>query len=52
MNRVKELLLNGSSADIENYFAIANDLRNDYQLVLGQCSRRLICMSMFLTTQG
>lgn len=35
MNRVKELLLNGSSADIENYFAIAKELRDELPISAG-----------------
>ena len=35
MNRVKELLLNGSSADIESYFAVAKELRDELPISAG-----------------
>lgn len=35
MDRVKELLLNGSSADIESYFAIAKELRDELPISAG-----------------
>ncbi|KOS63628.1 prephenate dehydrogenase [Lysinibacillus agricola] len=35
MNRVKELLLNGGSDDIENYFAVAKELRDELPISAG-----------------
>jgi len=35
MNRVKELLLNGSAVDIESYFAIAKELRDELPISAG-----------------